>query len=382
MNRYIIFTLIIGLCILLTGCWNYRELNSIYIVSGIAIDKNKETGLYDISVEIVNIKDTNFQPNIESVVLEASGSTISGPITDLIKTSSKKLYWGHATTLIISKDVARDSVLPTLDWAARDQEPRLSIEVFISGEDTAKELLDTKSLTTDIRLFEIDTMVSENRSLIEMPVIKIYELINELDIPKTHSVLPMIKVESVHGNFTNVLSGGAILNKDKLVGYLSDEEILPFLFIRDNVNAGHIKLSDKNNPKDNVILEIFNSKTKIYYNLSEGNISFDINIETQVSIAELNTTTDYISKSGRKELKNKAEKFLQRETKNLIKRMQNELGLDIFGFGNIIRQRDPNTWKKIERDWDSIFAKLDINVNYNIHIRNSGHISKPIEVFK
>ena len=34
MNKYLIALILIILCTLLTGCWNYRELNSIYIVAG------------------------------------------------------------------------------------------------------------------------------------------------------------------------------------------------------------------------------------------------------------------------------------------------------------------------------------------------------------
>ena len=37
MNRYILIIIILITCILLTGCWSYREINSIYIVAGIAV---------------------------------------------------------------------------------------------------------------------------------------------------------------------------------------------------------------------------------------------------------------------------------------------------------------------------------------------------------
>ena len=132
MNKHLIFLIIISLCILLSGCWNYRELNTIHIASGLAIDKSDESGLYDISVEVVNIKDTDMDPNIESQIIESQGEAVFDAIRNMIRISSKKLYFGHATSLIISEDMAREGILPALEWLARDQEPRLGIEVFIS----------------------------------------------------------------------------------------------------------------------------------------------------------------------------------------------------------------------------------------------------------
>lgn len=382
MNRFLLLLLIIFICFSLIACWNYRELDSIYIVSGLAIDKNKETGLYDVSVEVVNIKDTDFEPNINSQIIEFSGEAVFEAVRDMIRASSKKLYFGHATTLVVSEDVAKEGILPAIDWIARDQEPRLSIEVFISREETAKEILDTKSLATDIRLFEIDTMVSQNRNIIEVPVLQVYELINQLAIPKTHSVLPTIIIASVHGNQTNVLSGGAVLNKDRLEGYLSEEDILPYLFIRDNAKSGQIKVHNDNSHKDIIILEIFDNTTKIDYTLYGDNIKFYVKTNTEVSIGELNTKVDYISELGRNELRSLAEESLKSDIEGIIKKVQDEFGLDIFGFGNLIRKRDPKVWKQIEKDWDTIFREIDVQVDCNINIRNSGHIFKPIEVIK
>ena len=63
-----------------------------------------------------------------------------------------------------------------------------------------------------------------------------------------------------------------------------------------------------------------------------------------------------------------------------IKYVKKKFGFDIFGFGNIIRQRNPKLWKVIENDWDSIFMDIDFNIVCDIEIRNSGYSLKPIKV--
>lgn len=384
MNKSFRLLILIVFCTFLTGCWNYQELNNSYIVAGVAIDKSEDPGLYDVTIESVNMKDTDYEPNMQSYKIETMGEGIFDAVRDMIKISSKKLYWSHVRTLVVSEDVARDSILPTLDWIARDQEPRLAMDIYISRANTAKEIFDSESFATDIRSFELDVMINENENLINVPTKKVYELINDLALPKTHTVLPVIEIDSIHGKMTNVLCGGAVFNNDRLVGFLDNEDILPYLFIKNKVNGGLINVKDEEVPNDDVILEIFKNKTRVNPIITEENISFDIEIYTDVTIGELKTETDYISKPepGRDDLKKLAEENLESDIIEVIKKVQSQFGLDIFGFGNIIRQRNPKLWKTIEDDWDTIFMDLDVNVKSDIHIRNSGHFSKPIEVVR
>lgn len=383
MSKYILLLLIIVSCFSLTGCWNYNEVNSFYIVSGVAIDKDKELNQYIVTTELINIKENKLGQSYESLKIESKGDSIFEAVRTMIRVSAKKLYWSHTTTLIVSEDIARDSIMPILDWISRDQEPRLRINIFTAIGQPAADVLENESFSTDIRSFELEIMSHENKDLVSMPEIKVYELINELSIPKFHTVLPTVQSTSNLGKNTNLVSGGAILNKDKLIGFLSEEDIVPYLFIRDKINAGLIKIkTGENNPNDTIILEIFDSKTKIKPVYTNETIGFDIHVETEVSIAELTTQTDYISEPGRSELKRLSQETLNSDIKKTIENVQEEYGLDIFGFGNIIRQRNPKLWRKIEKDWDTIFMDISLNVSSEIIIRNSGQITKPIEVVK
>ena len=157
--------------------------------------------------------------------------------------------------------------------------------------------------------------------------------------------------------------------------------MLPYLFIRDDVESGTLKVKTGiDNPGDTIILEIFGSNTKVKPIYGRETIGFDIFIKTDVGIWELTTMTDYISPQGRKELKRLAEESLENEIRNHIKDVQKKFGFDIFGFGNIIRQRNNKLWKTIEDVWDSIFMDMDVNINCDIEIKNSGHSLKPIKV--
>ena len=53
MNKYKIYIIIVFSC-LLTGCYNYREINNLAITSAVAIDKIDDE--FEITVQVINTK--------------------------------------------------------------------------------------------------------------------------------------------------------------------------------------------------------------------------------------------------------------------------------------------------------------------------------------
>ncbi|WP_446692492.1 Ger(x)C family spore germination protein, partial [Ruminiclostridium cellobioparum] len=132
------------------GCWDYREINQMSIVSGAAVDKTPD-GKYKLSIEIIDLKSGGKEAHVHSKKLECYGESLFDAIRNSIKISSQMLYWGHTEIIIISKDVAKEGILPIIDLFSRDAEPRLSIDILISNEDTAEKILDSQSISTEIR---------------------------------------------------------------------------------------------------------------------------------------------------------------------------------------------------------------------------------------
>lgn len=381
MNRSIVLLIMIISCIFLTGCWSYREIDSIYILAGIGIDKVPETNQYNITAQFINLKENKINESFEPILLETKGDSIFDATAKIIKISAKRPYWGHTTSIIISEEIAYEGISPFLDFISRNEESRLGTNVYICKEKSAKEILNGESFSTDLTSYELDIMAHENKHLVMVPGLTINEVINQLAIPKFHMVLPTVVSLSMDGVDTNLLSGGAVFKMDKLVGFLDEKDEVPYLFIKNELESGILNVkTDENNPKDTIILKINNNNTKIKPRYETEKIGFDILVKTDVNIAELTTMTDYISTSGRQRLKTLAEESLQEQIKNHIKHVQDEFGFDIFGFGNIIRQRNPKIWKQIEKDWDSIFMDLDFNIECDIQINNSGTLLKPIKV--
>jgi len=100
---------------LMTGCWDYVEINKIDIVVGVAIDKDLETNLYHLTAELVDIGGSGKESKLMPKRVEGTGRTMFEAIRNMIKVSGKRLYWSHAKVVVISQDVAKDGIYPIIE---------------------------------------------------------------------------------------------------------------------------------------------------------------------------------------------------------------------------------------------------------------------------
>lgn len=366
------------LTIFLTACWDYSEIEDIAIASTIAIDIDRELGEYILNVEIIDIEGTREGINLVPIVVESRGKTLIDAARNMIGITSKTPYWAHTNMIIIGSDLARKGIAPILDWVGRNPETRLSVNVYISRNKTAKEILLASQEFTKIRTFDYEKLQESYELLSKMPIKRVSRVINQFQQPELFTVLPTIELESIEGETTSNFIGSAHFAKGKLVGYLSPLDTMKYLFIQDEIKGGILIIPVGQD--ENVSLDIYKSRTSINFEFQQGRIYTYVNIKTTVDIAEIDGQFDYTSREGRRLLKEKSDKYLEKEIEDFIGEFQRDVGHDIFAFGNKIKKKHWKIWKSIEKDWDSIFRDLDVIVNCDIEIKGSRNTIKPIEV--
>ncbi|MDF2989463.1 MAG: germination protein Ger(X)C family, partial [Eubacterium sp.] len=270
-----------------TGCWNYREIDKMSIVAGVAIDKTPE-GKYKITAEIIDLHEGGREAKINSRKLESYGYSMFEAIRNTLKITSNKLYWGHMEIVILSQEVAKEGIVTILDFLERDAEPRLSVDLLVSKEKTAEEILDCQSITTEIRSFEINNMLDTEKFLSKTPKVQIYEFINALSAEGLSPVLPTVSLIENDGKKTSELTGTAVFRKDKLEYMFDEEETKFFLYVIDKIKGGTLNLGEGIKQGQTIAtLEIMNNKTKVKPVYSKGKLSVDIEIETKAELEEL-----------------------------------------------------------------------------------------------
>jgi spore germination protein KC len=365
--------------IVVTSCWNYREVDELSIVAGVAVDKGTN-GLYKITAEIIKIsggKDTKTMA--KTITME--GRTMFDAVRNGISLSGKKLYWSHTKVIILSKEIASEGIIKVIDWYSRDSETRADVHILISEGKSAGEIFSGQGVTEEIKSFVLDDMLKNQESMSKAPVTDILKFNNDLKAEGICAIAPVVNLKQMDGIMLPNIMGTAIFKSDKLVGFLNGEETKNMIFVRNEIKGGVlIEGMQGNDLTIPVSLEIFKNKTQVTPVTNGKDIEINININTIAAIDEIEGTENLIDDEGRKKLEQNAGKMLKAQIESIIDKMQSVYDADIFGFGAKLREDKIKVWYRVNNNWEETFKDLKVNVIAKVHIRNSSMLSKPLKV--
>ena len=377
---------VIALCLLpamlLSGCWSYRSLNDISIVMGIGIDKDPATGNYKVSSEIVDLTKSVKQSAPGAKLIESEGRTIFDALRNAKRKLLNKLYFGNAQIAAISESVAReDGIMDAVDWVMRDAEGRETINMLIAKGGDAKDLLVLNGADQAILSLELDAIISEDaKSTSSTAHTELYDVYDILNCQGVGLTLPAFHITVNDGQKVAESDGIAAFSGDKLVGFLSPEETKFFLIATGMCHGGILALARSGAGAPDVALEIADSKEKTTFESSGGQLSFRIETETDVYLAETMENIDVMDSQQIEQLQTEAGKRLELEINALIKKVQTELKTDIFGFGQIVHRRDWRLWNQLKDGWSQTFQTLPVTISCKVNIKNTAFIKSKEDI--
>lgn len=336
----------------LCGCWNYREIDTLAIVAGIAIDKDLVTNQYKITTEIITPQTQGSSSSISSELYSCEGNSIFSAVRAIIEKTGLRLYWSDAKVMVISESIAREGVIPVIDWFDRDAEPRFDMWMLIAKGTSAAEILKTKVKINEVVSFHLDDIMKSGTELSKFTDSRLFSIIDEISSEKKSSSVATVKNEPSDSKIAPRLSGSAILKANKLVGYLDGDETLYMLMIKNRTKEGLITLKNVSGSDTSITLEIFNNRTKLTPLYKNGTVSIIIDIYPVVGIAEVEGTKDFMKEENLKILQGEAEKKIQAQVQYLITKLQKEYNSDILGFGETFEKEKPKVseiFKRMEK---------------------------------
>ncbi len=376
-KRLIGILVIVTLCTLLSGCWNYQGLNTISIVSGVAIDRKPDSNTYQLTIETFDLSTSGKESSNKSQIIEAEGTTIYDAVRNAKKRLTKKLYFADMQLVVISNQIAREEGIQyLLDWFMRNEEPRETFSTVISQEKTAKEILTASGVDNKIVSEEVEKILdADNRTTASTKNIDTYKILNILQGEKESAlVLPAVHCVSNQDKKVVEVNGVAIFKADKLQGYLSPEEARYYLFAVNEIEGGILTFpfNDKNQvSKDNLTFEIFKNKTKKSFIYDGNRLKFSLDIKTTVALGEVGTDIDVSKKDNIEKIRTSTSAVFAERMEAVIKKVQTEFGYDIFGFGTMINKKNPVLWSQLRENWDDYFKNVEVEVKPEFVIINT-----------
>ena len=187
-----------AIILLLTGCWDQRELATIALVTGMAIDKG-EKERYKLTVEIVNTPELNGKTasgNSPTVVLSIEGNSIEELSQKMNIDGSKTMLYSHMRVLVVSKDIASEGLMPFLDTFERSRELREDFDIIMAKEGEAADIL--KVLYTTQKASSLKLMAqmeTATKAWGSTPSVQINDVIRALTSPGRQPVMSVVRIE-------------------------------------------------------------------------------------------------------------------------------------------------------------------------------------------
>lgn len=386
------FLMLMIFCMLpLAGCWNYREMNELAIALAMGVDKLGEDE-YRFSFQVVNARDISgikATGRIPVNVFTGTGKTLLEAVRKTSQKVPRRINTQHMRIFVIGEALAREGIEEVFDLMERDPEPRLTTRVFVARNSDAATILKTVTAVESIPANAILGKIKiSGRVLAESYEVEMDDVIRGLltkgggpvisgirHVGKVEAGEKISNVEQTELQTDLFTSGMALFKKGKLAGWVKGDRARGISWINNKMKSTIINL-DCETKKDAIAIEILRSHSKIKAVVQGERPLIRIHIKEIGIVGEVMCPVD-LNKSA--EIR-KLEQLLNKETEHdvmaAVKTAQ-KLKTDVLGFGAAMERANPKVWKKMEKEWDSIFATSKVEVHVESTIRRTGMISKP-----
>lgn len=371
MKKLFLVKFVIIFSLLLSGCWSYVGLDEIVIISGIAVDKEDDN--YILTFEMLDISNVDDEGGVIPKLIEGKGPTIYEAVQNASVVASKDLCFCSVQAIIINKVIAKEEgIKRILDFFLRNRRIRELSKVVISGEETAKQILEAKGIVESIISIEIMSIIEKaEKTNLQTLKSELYNIVNVLEGEGIELVLPVFRTTQIEDEVIK-LDELATFKGDKLNNYMPIEETKYFLFVIDKVKGGVISFQNKNQDFDNMAFNIYKSKTSVTYEEKEGDLKFHLHIKLKGSLEEYNDSQGTITIEEMDDASQKLAIELKKRVSNVILKIQRSDDGDIIGFGKQIYQRNPKLWRTLKKEWPVTFKNIKFDVKVEVLIANTG----------
>ena len=376
MNKKALVFLIL---LLLTGCYDHKELTSISIMT--ATEINKVDNEYIISAQLVNpqSKDT---VNVQApfIIYEGKGKTIQVAYRQIKLQSSRYLYPNHLQILIINEKLAKEDISQIIDFYLRTSHIRAEFNVIIGQNEN---ILNITTPIDDISSTSIlETMETNNKYLGVTNLVTFDEFANMSIDKNLEIILPSIKAlnyneegqtsentENTKPESQYKLDTLAVFKDSKLQGYLTEEESITYNIIKSKIQSTLVTYECEKNKY--ITIEM----TDIKSDINTKNKEINIKIKLTGNVNETMCKIPLDKEKDIKELEKKLEKYIDELTEKNINNIRKTYNSDIFGFLDLIYKKDYKTYKEIKDNWyKDEYQNIKINVSTSINITGKGNI--------
>ncbi|WP_010096680.1 Ger(x)C family spore germination protein [Ornithinibacillus scapharcae] len=395
MKKSIIY---VGLLVFISGCWDRYEIEERANILGIAIDIAEEEDMKDepnVSHRQGEFPEGYEQNSVKitaqislpgkiklgpeggggegsqktSWTLETVGHTVKDAMANLQQQLAEKLYLGHVQIIVISEEIAKRGVEEINDYFRRSPEVRRTAWMIVNGGD-AKKVLEAAPPVENVSSLYLSNTLDNAVRFGKLPREYLGKYWINLSSEGIDPVLPAVQVIN---NDRLLIEGVAYFKEDKMIGKISPIESGVFMGMRGKTPGGYSIPMTLPNENGVFMVKATTQKPKINLRMENGKPDAEIKVTVDATVEE-EVDSNQLKAPMIEKLEKETMKKANQIASELIEKLQSD-GSDIFGIGARIRAKYASYWDrevKSDERWAEIYKEMDIRVDYDINITDTG----------
>lgn len=289
-NLLILYAILI---IVLTGCWDARELDNLGISLIMGFDIENEKVL--LTAEVINPTSSQNEANggesVSVKYVQGTGNNIYEAFRDITLKFDRRIFASHNKIIIFGEDFAKMGLVSYIDELFRDREQRETAYILIAKEAKAYEVIGINPGLEQIPANYVSELVKNIKSnpktvdvnFVEFlkhyyhhghnPIAGVVERRDKKEINKASQI-------TEREGYELSVMGSAIFKNEDLIGYLNGNDTKALNFVLDNITGGIItfptprdsKVEAKTKLNDLSSVVIIKNKTKNDVEIIDGKI--------------------------------------------------------------------------------------------------------------
>lgn len=373
--------LLIFLTFICTGCYNYKELNELGIVSAMGISKDGD--LYNLDIQLLNVLDSEKSGLNKSpiTVISGQGETIFEAARSMNRKTSKVFFLADVDYVFLDQSVLNDGLDEIMDFLIRDTRLSLNFLVVTSTENKSLDILSSIShFDTNSANNLYDAIMNSEIRYGGINSLHVRELINNYYAKGKYTIFPNVYIKDTSKSSENdsledsksesyVEVKNMVFFKDKEAIELTDEETKGVNFLRNKIKNATLTIECDGGY---FTIETLESKMKLKskLNIDQLNVKGNVGAEIVYYGCKDNLDNADVLKSISKKAEKEVESYI---TKAFNK--SKKYNYDFLGLGNYIYKNNYKYFDFENKDWNKDgLNKLNLKYNIDVSLYKQGNL--------
>ena len=363
-RRYSLLLVLLFIPLLLTGCFDYHDINKVTFPTSIIFD------IDDLGEAIVYLdcikpyRSTNDSSDKgRRIIYKGQGKTALEALSDINRVSSFKLDYTQTRAYIFTEKASRKGIKKFLDLINNNSEFSMKPSAFVYYGDV-DELLKTVSTDEEYLGLFLNDLVGKEKYNPKAVKSNINYYLSNILMGSNTALLTSIALKDNAIDKKIEIQGSSIFKDNILVEKIDVVNSLMYNIMMGNAKSGTLEVANPQDKQDFITLQILDSSVVDKLQFQDGKYKLIKNVNVDVSVSEIqgklivdSSSIDYIEVNE--------EAYINGYVEYLFNKYKEE-GLDIFDVERLVEMYYPH--ENIENP----LSITELEVNTKINIKGTG----------